>query len=56
MSIQKMKEYLALCLQGKSTIRELEKSITFIDWKRNVYDEVLAGKRPYTSNLIRTEE
>lgn len=56
MSIQKMKEYLALCLQGKSTIRELEKSITFIDWKRNFYDEVLAGKRPYTSNLIRTEE
>ncbi|MGN0564522.1 MAG: MerR family transcriptional regulator [Candidatus Heritagella sp.] len=74
MSIQEMKEYLALCLQGKSTIpqrkkmlenkqqalrasiRELEESVAFIDWKQNFYDEVLAGKRPYTSNLICSEE
>lgn len=74
MSIQKMKEYLALCLQGKSsiisrkemlrkkqdalrtTIKELEDSVAYIDWKQNFYDEVLSDKRPYVSNLIRTEE
>ena len=26
------------------------------DWKQNFYDEVLSGKRPYVSNLIRGEE
>lgn len=74
MSIQEMKEYLALCLQGESTIiprkemlekkqetlrntiKELEESIAYIDWKQNFYDEVLSGKRPYVSNLIRTDE
>lgn len=73
MSIQEMKEYLELCLQGESTIlqrkemlrikqeslrdsiRELEQSISYIDWKQNFYDEILTGKRPYTSNLICTE-
>lgn len=73
MSIQEMKDYLALCLQGEATIparkellaqkqaalhrsiRELEDSVAYIDWKQNFYDEVLAGKRPYVSNLIRTE-
>ena len=61
MSIQEMKDYLALCLQGESTIpqrkemlaqkqaalratiRELQDSIAFIDWKQGFYDEVLAG-------------
>ncbi len=70
MSIQEMKEYLELCLQGPSsiprrkellaekqaalreTIRELEGSVTYIDWKQNFYDEVLSGKRPYESNLL----
>lgn len=74
MSIQEMKEYLDLCLQGQSTIpqrkemltqkqealrntiRELEESVAYIDWKQNFYDEVLTGKRPYVSNLIPTEE
>lgn len=74
MSIQEMKEYLDLCLQGPDTIlqrkellkkkqeslresvQELEASIAYIDWKHNFYDEVLSGKRPYVSNLIRTEE
>ena len=73
MSIQEMKEYLELCLQGESTIlqrkemltqkqqalrnsiQELENSVSYIDWKQNFYDEVLSGKRPYVSNLIRTE-
>lgn len=74
MSIQEMKDYLNLCLQGASTIvlrkemlakkqkelrasmAELEESISFIDWKQNFYDEVLSGKRPYISNLIRTDD
>lgn len=74
LSIQEMKEYLDLCLQGESTIvqrkemlaekqkallvsiKELEDSVAYIDWKQNFYDEILAGKRPYVSNLIRTEE
>ncbi|MFR6277800.1 MAG: hypothetical protein ACLULM_02655 [Acutalibacter sp.] len=69
-----MKEYLALCLEGPSTIpqrkvllekkqqalresiRELEDSVAYIDWKQNFYDEVLAGKRPYVSNLIPTAQ
>ncbi len=73
MSIQEMKEYLDLCLEGESTIpqrkemlarkqealrvsiRELEDSVAYIDWKQNFYDEVLSGKRPYVSNLIQTE-
>ena len=71
MSIQEMKEYIALCLQGEASIparkqmlarkqeelrqsiRELEESAAYIDWKQNLYDEILAGKRPYESNLIR---
>ena len=74
MSIQEMKEYLDLCLQGQSTIprrkellakkqdalrasiQELEDSVYYINWKQNFYDEVLSGKRPYVSNLIRIEE
>ena len=74
MSIQEMKEYLNLCLEGKSTITarqemlsrkeeelrrlisELEESIAYINWKQNFYDEVLSGKRPYVSNLIRSED
>ena len=71
MTIQEMKEYLQLCLEGESTIQtrkkmltkkqealrisiqELEESVAYIDWKQNLYDEVLSGKRPYVSNLIR---
>lgn len=73
MSIQEMKEYLELCLQGESTImqrkemlakkreallvsiKELEDSVDYIDWKQNFYDEVLSGERPYVSNLIQTQ-
>ena len=74
MSIQEMKKYLVLCLQGEATIvsrkkmlarkqeelrasiKELEDSISYIGWKQNFYDDVLSGKRPYVSNLIRTAE
>ena len=73
MSIQEMKEYLELCLQGESTIpkrkelldkkqealkdsiKELEESVAYIDWKQQFYDDVLSGKRPYIRNLIRKE-
>ena len=37
-------------------IRELQDSVAYIDWKQNFYDEVLSGKRPYESNLIRVEK
>ena len=37
----------------RSHIKELEDSVAYIDWKQNFYDEVLSGKRPYVSNLIR---
>lgn len=69
-SIQKMKDYLDLCLEGESTVKirkeflarkrenlentiqELEENIDYIDWKQNFYDDVLSGKKPYSSNLI----
>lgn len=68
-----MKEYLALCLEGGSTIpqrkiplaqeqdalrasiRELQDSIAYIDWKQNSYDEVPSGKRTCESNLVSVE-
>ena len=74
MSIQEMKEYLELCLQGeasilprkemlakkqealRASIQELEASVAYIGWKQNFYDEVLAGERPYVSNLIPAQE
>ena len=74
MSIQEMKIYLALCLQGESTIherkemlaqkraalldsiKELEGCVDYIDWKQGFYDDVLSGKRPYISNLIRLDD
>ena len=71
MSIQEMKEYLALCLQGEATIplrkeilarkrrelleriAQLEDSVRYVDGKQQFYDDVLSGKRPYVSHLIR---
>ena len=70
MSIQEMKEYLSLCLQGKDTIqvrqellkrkqdqlretiKELQESIDYIDWKQNLYNDILSGKKDYESNLV----
>ena len=40
----------------REEIAELEKSIDYIDWKQNFYDDVLSGKRPYVSNLISANE
>lgn len=39
-----------------ASIKELKESIAYIDWKQNFYDEVLSGKRPYISNLVKSEE
>lgn len=36
----------------RDAVKELEDSISYIDWKQNFYDEVLSGKKPYVSNLI----
>lgn len=40
----------------RDSIKELEDSVAYIDWKQSFYDEVISGKRPYVSNLIRTQE
>lgn len=73
MTIAEMKEYLALCLEGESTIparkkilqikkdellqniEDLKKSVDYIDWKQNFYDDVLTGKTQYYSNLIQVD-
>lgn len=73
MSIEEMKEYLALCLRGESTIPErkvildrkkeqleskmknIQKSLDYIAWKQNFYDDVTSGKIKYYSNLINIE-
>ena len=55
-TIPQRKEMLARKQEAlRETVQELQNSIAYIDWKQNFYDEVLSGKRPYESNLIRTE-
>ena len=74
MSIAEMREYIALCLQGRASIPQrreilvrkraellermavLQASVDYIDWKQGFYNDVEAGKIPYTSNLISVEE
>ncbi len=34
--------------------KEIEDSLSFIDWKENFYSDVLSGKTKYYSNLIAT--
>ena len=54
--IAQRKEMLAQKQEAlREKIKELEDSVAYIDWKQNFYDEVLAGKRPYESNLIPVE-
>ncbi len=70
MSIQEMKEYITLCLEGPASIPErkiildakrkvllqdmqrLQEAVDYIDWKQGFYDDVLAGRTEYISNLI----
>ena len=74
MSIEEMRRYVELCLQGESSIperkvmlagkreallaqmAELQASVEYIDWKQGFYDDVLAGRTKYYSNLVPTEE
>ena len=56
-TIPQRKELLAQKQEAlRASVRELQDSIAYIDWKQNFYDEVLSGQRPYESNLIRTDE
>ena len=56
-SIMQRKEMLSKKREALlGSIKELEDSVDYIGWKQNFYDEVLSGKRPYVSNLIRTKE
>lgn len=56
-TIPQRKEMLAKKQEAlRISIQELENSVAYIDWKQNFYEEVLSGKRPYISNLIRTEQ
>ncbi len=74
MSIQEMKEYLKLCLEGEKSIpyrqvvldhklqdlelkkQELQKSIDYIHWKQQFYQDVLDAKTKYYSDLIDIKE
>lgn len=74
MSIEEMREYLDMCLQGESSIPErkvmlaekrerlveqlaqVQASIDYIDWKQGFYDDVLAGRIEYFSNLLPEKE
>ena len=73
LSIEEMRDYLQLCLQGKESIperkimlarkrellvdelNEIQASIDFLDWKQSFYDDVLAGRTEYFSNLVPQE-
>ena len=56
-TITPRKEMLAQKQEAlRAGIRELQDSVAYINWKQNFYDEVLSGKRPYESNLIRVEK
>lgn len=71
MSINDIKKYLALCLEGQSTIpprmemlavhrkklvakiEKLNKNLAYLDYKNQFYQDVLDGKIPYKSDLVR---
>lgn len=56
-TIPKRKEMLAKKQDSlRQAVKELEESISYIDWKQNFYDEILSGEKPYVSNLIAPQE
>lgn len=73
LSIQEMRHYVQLCLQGEASIPERKKilaqkrqalveqiaqlqgAVAYVDQKQALYEDVLAGKRPYVSNLLPQE-
>lgn len=70
MSIEEMRAYVELCLQGEASIpqrkellaakrkqleeqkAQIQESLDYIDWKQGFYDDVLAGRTAYYSNLV----
>ena len=56
-TIPQRKEMLARKQEElRRSIRELEDSVAYIDWKQNFDDEILSGQRPYESNVICEKE
>lgn len=52
-SIPQRKEMLAAKRAALvSQLAEVQASIDYIDWKQSFYDDVVAGRTPYVSNLI----
>lgn len=52
-SIPERKEILAQKRRALLTqIAELEDAVAYVDEKQQFYDDVLAGRRPYVSNLL----
>ena len=37
-------------------MEQIQASMDYIDWKQGFYDDILAGKQPYYSNLVRKPE
>ena len=74
MSIEEMRDYLELCLQGPAGIpqrkemlaekrarlgeqmEQIQASMDYIDWKQGFYDDILAGRTEYYSNLTPRDE
>lgn len=74
MSIEEMRDYLNLCLEGEKSIPQRKKMLAekrgrlgeqmeqihermdHIDWKQDFYDEIIAGRQPYYSNLAPKSE
>lgn len=55
-SISERKKILNIKLQElKKEMQKIQKSIDFINWKFQFYDDILSGKTKYHSNLISNE-
>lgn len=37
-------------------LQEVQASLDYLDWKQNLYNDVLSGKTEYVSNLIKVEK
>jgi len=56
-SIPERKKILNIKLEELENKRkEINKSIDYIHWKQNFYDDVLSGKTEYFSYLIKTDD
>ena len=43
-------------MRSRCTVAEIQASIDYIDWKQGFYDDVLAGRTEYFSNLLPAKE